>query len=167
MPTHGGSLRLWARPEEIAEEPSDRVRELIADERAAGLLDMSGYAAFSDNVTRVKTDLVQFLLTARAEGKTVVGYGAPGKGNTLLNHCGIRSDLLPYTVDLNPYKHGRFTPGTRIPVLPPSQIEADKPDYVLVLPWNLRTEISAQLAYVASWGGKLVFPIPHLEIVAP
>ena len=167
MPTHGGSLRLWARPSEIAEEPSDAVRAVLADEEADGLNDMSGYAAFSDEVTRVKTDLLQFLLTARAEGKMVVGYGAPGKGNTLLNHCGIHPDLLPYTVDMNPYKHGRFTPGTRIPILPPEQIEVDRPDYVLVLPWNLRTEITAQLAHVASWGGQLVFPIPRLEVVSP
>ena len=104
--------------------------------------------------------------STRAErGKTVVGYGAPGKGNTLLNHCGIRPDLLAYTVDRNPYKHGRFTPGTRIPILPPEQIAADRPDYVLVLPWNLRAELVEQLSYVREWGGRLVFPIPSLEVV--
>ncbi len=95
----------------------------------------------------------------------MVGYGAPGKGNTLLNHCGIRPDLLPYTVDRNPYKHGRFTPGTRVPILPPERIAADRPDYVLVLPWNLRAELTEQLSFVGEWGGRLVFPIPELSIV--
>ena len=104
-------------------------------------------------------------MPARREGRTVVGYGAPGKGNTLLNFCGIRPDLLPYTVDRNPYKHGRLTPGTRIPICPAERIAQDRPDYVLVLPWNLREEIVEQLAYVREWGGRLVFPIPRLEIV--
>jgi hypothetical protein len=108
---------------------------------------------------------VSFLLTARAEGKTVVGYGAPGKGNTLLNHCGIRSDLISYTVDRSPHKQGWFLPGTHIPILAPEQIAADRPDYVLVLPWNLRAELSEQLSYVREWGGRLVFPIPTLEVV--
>jgi hypothetical protein len=108
------------------------------------------------------TKLLQW---AAERGETVVGYGAPGKGNTLLNHCGIRPDLLAYTVDRNPYKHGRFTPGTRIPILPPEQIAADKPDYVLVLPWNLRAELVEQLSFVHDWGGRLVFPIPELSIV--
>ena len=116
-------------------------------------------------VSRVRDDLVAFLIDARRAGKTVVGYGAPGKGNTLLNYCGIRPDLLAYTVDRNPYKHGRFTPGTRIPVLAPEQIAADRPDYVLVLPWNLRTELTEQLSYIREWGGRLVFPIPTLEVV--
>jgi hypothetical protein len=118
-------------------------------------------------VRRVRADLLRFLLDAADEGKTVVGYGAPGKGNTLLNYCGIRPDLLQYTVDRNPYKHGRFTPGTRIPVLEPERIAADRPDYVLVLPWNLRAELTEQLSYVADWGGRLVFPIPALEVVTP
>ena len=110
-------------------------------------------------------DLVAFLVEARRAGRKVVGYGAPGKGNTLLNYCGIRPDLLEYTVDRNPYKHGRFTPGMRIPVLAPERIAADRPDYVLVLPWNLRDELVEQLSYVREWGGKLVFPIPELEVV--
>jgi len=118
-------------------------------------------------VATVRRDLLRFLIDAAERGKTVVGYGAPGKGNTLLNHCGIRPDLLPYTVDRNPYKHGRYTPGTRIPILPPERIAEDKPDYVLILPWNLRTELTAQLSYVGDWGGKLVFPIPSLEEVTP
>ncbi len=165
LPTHGGSIRLWARPDAVAGEPSERMTRILDAEKAAGLHEMSGYTEFSERVTKVRLDLNKFLTDAALEGKTVVGYGAPGKGNTLLNHCGIRPDVLRYTVDRNPYKHGRFTPGTRIPILPPERIEADKPDYVLVLPWNLRTELTAQLSFAGDWGGKLVFPIPHLEIV--
>ncbi len=165
LPTHGGSIRLWARPDAVAGAPSSRMTDVLSAEKAAGLHELSGYTEFAERVTRVRLDLLKFLIDARNEGKTVVGYGAPGKGNTLLNHCGIRTDLLAYTVDRNPYKHGRFTPGTRIPVLPPERIEADRPDYVLVLPWNLREELTAQLSFVGEWGGKLVFPIPRLEIV--
>lgn len=165
LPTHGGSIRLWARPDAVAGAPSSRMTDVLAAEKSAGLHELSGYTEFAERVTQVRLDLLKFLIDARAEGKTVVGYGAPGKGNTLLNHCGIRTDLLAYTVDRNPYKHGRFTPGTRIPVLPPERIEADRPDYVLVLPWNLREELTGQLSFVGEWGGKLVFPIPRLEIV--
>jgi hypothetical protein len=165
LPTHGGSIRLWARPDAVAGPPSSRMTDVLAAEKAAGLHELSGYTEFAERVTRVRLDLLKFLIEARGDGKTVVGYGAPGKGNTLLNHCGIRTDLLGYTVDRNPYKHGRFTPGTRIPVLPPERIETDRPDYVLVLPWNLREELTGQLSFVGAWGGKLVFPIPRLEIV--
>lgn len=165
VPTHGGSIRLLAQPAEHAGEPTQRVLDVLAREKAAGLHELAGYTEFAQRVAKVRRDLLRFLVDAAEEGRTVVGYGAPGKGNTLLNHCGIRPDLLQYTVDRNPYKHGRYTPGTRIPILPPEQIAADKPDYVLVLPWNLRTELTAQLSYVGEWGGKLVFPIPHLEIV--
>jgi hypothetical protein len=164
LPTHGGSIRLWARPTEAAGEPSARLHDVLAREKAAGLHELSGYTEFAARVAKVRRDLLAFLTTAAAEGRTVVGYGAPGKGNTLLNHCGIRPDLLAYTVDRNPYKHGRFTPGTRIPVLPPERIAEDRPDYVLVLPWNLRDELIEQLAYVREWGGSLVFPIPELEV---
>lgn len=178
LPTHGGSIRLWARPAEAAGEPSDgvsparaeprargRVAEVLDREKAAGLRELSGYTEFSARVAKVRRDLLRFLVEVAERGETVVGYGAPGKGNTLLNHCGIRPDLLPYTVDRNPYKHGRFTPGTRIPILPPERIAADKPDYVLVLPWNLRAELVEQLSFVHDWGGRLVFPIPELSIV--
>ncbi len=113
----------------------------------------------------MRDDLVAFLVEARRAGKTVVGYGAPGKGNTLLNYCGIRPDLLAYTVDRNPYKHGRYTPGTRIPIAAPERITEERPDYVLVLPWNLRTELTEQLSSIREWGGRLVFPIPTLEVV--
>ncbi len=165
LPTHGGSIRLWARPTGAAGEPTPRVAEVLDREKAAGLHELTGYTEFSARVAKVRRDLLRFLIEAAERGETVVGYGAPGKGNTLLNHCGIRPDLLPYTVDRNPYKHGRFTPGTRIPILPPEQIGADRPDYVLVLPWNLRTELVEQLSYVHAWGGRLVFPIPELSIV--
>ncbi|GAA3809459.1 class I SAM-dependent methyltransferase [Amycolatopsis tucumanensis] len=165
LPTHGGSIRLWARPAETAGEPSGRMVDVLAREKAAGLHELSGYTEFAARVAKVRRDLLRFLVDAADDGRTVVGYGAPGKGNTLLNHCGIRPDLLAYTVDRNPYKHGRFTPGTRIPILPPERIAADRPDYVLVLPWNLRDELTQQLSYVGEWGGKLVFPIPRLEIV--
>jgi hypothetical protein len=165
LPTHGGSIRLWARPAEVAGEPGERVAELLAAEKIAGLHELSGYAEFRERVARVRRDLLKFLVGAAEEGKTVVGYGAPGKGNTLLNHCGIRADLLSYTVDRNPYKHGRFTPGARIPILPPERIAEDRPDYVLVLPWNLREELIGQLSFIHAWGGRLVFPIPSLEIV--
>lgn len=165
IPTHGGSIRLWARPEEVAGEPSQRVAEVLEREKAAGLHELSGYAEFSRRVAGVRRDLLRFLVDAAEQGRTVVGYGAPGKGNTLLNHCGVRPDLLPYTVDRNPYKHGKFTPGARIPILPPERIAEDRPDYVLVLPWNLRRELTNQLSYVGEWSGRLVFPIPRLEIV--
>ncbi len=165
LDTHGGSIRMWARPVEVAGEPSDRVREVLAAEEAAGLHTAQGHDGFAEAVSRVRDDLMAFLIGARRQGRTVVGYGAPGKGNTLLNYCGVRPDLLPYTVDRNPYKHGRFTPGARIPVHHPDRIAADRPDYVLVLPWNLRDELTAQLDYVRGWGGLLVFPIPSLEVV--
>src|SRR5690348_8329008 len=163
--THGGSLRVHARAEDAAGEPAERVKALLAVEEAAGLHTVTGHQEFAPAVLKIKSDLLEFLLAAKAEGKTVAGYGAPGKGNTLLNHCGIRSDLLAYTVDRSPHKQGMFLPGTHIPIHAPGQIAETKPDYVLVLPWNLREEISAQLAYVHSWGGRLVFPIPALEVV--
>jgi len=165
LPTHGGSIRLLARPVEVAGAPSAAVLDVLAREKAAGLHELAGYAEFARRVATVRRDLLSFLTMAASQERTVVGYGAPGKGNTLLNHCGIRQDLLAYTVDRNPYKHGRFTPGTRIPILDPERIAQDRPDYVLVLPWNLRAELTAQLSYVGSWGGRLVFPIPSLEIV--
>ena len=167
LDTHGGSIRLWARPMELGGTPSPAVAELLAEERAAGLSTLDGHRSFAPAVAEVRANLLRFLMDAAACGATVVGYGAPGKGNTLLNYCGIRPDLLAYTVDRNPYKHGRFTPGTRIPIHAPERIEIDRPDFVLVLPWNLRTELIEQLAYIREWGGQLVFPIPHLELVTP
>ena len=165
LSTHGGSLRVHARPADSAGEPSPNVKAVLAAEEDAGLHTLDGHAGFAEAVFGIKRDVLTFLLTARAEGKTVVGYGAPGKGNTLLNHCGIRSDLMSYTVDRSPHKQGKFLPGTHIPIHHPDRIAQDRPDYILVLPWNLRTEITAQLSYVRDWGGRLVFPIPALEVV--
>jgi hypothetical protein len=167
LPTHGGSIRIWARPDEAAGVPSGRIEEALRIEREAGLHDVGGYLKLRRRTEAIRHALLRFLLDCRAEGKRVVGYGAPGKGNTLLNYCGIRSDLLSYTVDRNPYKHGRFTPGTRIPIYEPAQIETDRPDVVVVLPWNLEAELTEQLAYIAEWGGQLVFPLPTLRVVTP
>jgi hypothetical protein len=166
LETHGGSLRVYARPAESAGEPSARVKAVLAAEEAAGLHTVEGHEGFAPAVLKIKSDLVEFLLRAAREGKTVAGYGAPGKGNTLLNHCGIRTDLLSYTVDRSPVKQGKFLPGTHIPIYAPEHLAETRPDYILVLPWNLREEISQQLSYVGSWGGKLVFPIPEFEIVS-
>jgi SAM-dependent methyltransferase len=163
IPTHGGSIRVWARPEQNAGPPSERVAEVLRIEQEAGLHHVDGYLQLRPRTEAVRHELLRFLLDCRAEGKRVVGYGAPGKGNTLLNYCGIRSDLLEYTVDRNPYKHGRFTPGTRIPIHDPAQIDKDRPEVVLALPWNLETELTEQLAYIADWGGQLVFPLPALH----
>jgi 2-polyprenyl-3-methyl-5-hydroxy-6-metoxy-1,4-benzoquinol methylase len=163
--THGGSLRLYAQPEESGGEPTARVKVVLDAEAAAGLHTMAGHDGFVPAVLKIKSDLLRFLLTAAAEGRPVAGYGAPGKGNTLLNHCGIRTDLLSYTVDRNPVKQGKFLPGTRIPIHEPGRLAETRPSYVLVLPWNLREEVSQQLSYIRSWGGRLVFPIPVLDIV--
>jgi len=164
LDTHGGSLRVYARPEESAGEPTTQVKAVLDEEKAAGLHTVAGYEGFADEVLRIKSELLKFLLTAADDGRSVVGYGAPGKGNTLLNHCGIRSDLLSYTVDRSLAKQGKFLPGTHIPIYAPERLAETQPDYVLILPWNLREEISRQLDYVRSWGGRLVFPIPTLEI---
>jgi hypothetical protein len=163
LETHGGSIRLWARPEAVADAPSARVLEVLRTEAAAGLHHERGYQDLKPRAEAVRQELLRFLLEQRAAGKRVVGYGAPGKGNTLLNYCGIRPDLLSYTVDRNPYKHGRFTPGTRIPIHPPERIDLDRPDVVLILPWNLEAEITAQLRHVAEWGARLVYPLPTLH----
>src|SRR6201996_2324554 len=165
LSTHGGSLRVYARPVEAAGEPAAQVKAVLAEEEAAGLHTVAGHEGFAREVLQIKSDLLGFLLQAVADGKTVAGYGAPGKGNTLLNHCGIRSDLLAYTVDRSPHKQGMFLPGTHIPIHAPEKLEETKPDYILVLPWNLREEISAQLQYTRAWGARLVFPIPALDVV--
>ncbi len=166
LDTHGGSLRVYACPEESAGAPTARVKAVLAAEESAGLHTVAGHEGFASAVLKIKSDLLGFLLTAASEGRSVAGYGAPGKGNTLLNHCGVRSDLLSYTVDRSPFKQGKFLPGTHIPIYAPERLAETKPDYMLVLPWNLRDEISLQLSYVGSWGGKLVFPIPELEVLS-
>ena len=164
LPTHGGSIRLWAVPKEtdVAEHP--RVAEVEAVERTAGLDSPDGYLGLAERVAGIRDDLVSFLIEARRAGRRVVAYGAPGKGNTLLNYCGIRPDLLAYAADRNTFKHGRYTPGTRIPVVSPEHLIEDCPDDVLVLPWNLRNEITAQLTATLRPGTRLVWPLPELEV---
>jgi hypothetical protein len=164
LPTHGGSLRTWSRPVEAAGQPSAAVARVLADEAAARLHTLDGHAGFADAVSSARNDLVTFLVGKAREGTVVVGYGAPGKGNTLLNHAGVRSDLLRFTVDRNPFKQGKFLPGTHIPIHPVDALAEARPDYVVILPWNLRTEISEQLSYVREWGGQLVVPLPRLEV---
>lgn len=166
LPTHGGSLRIYAA-QEGQEKISDNVGRLLAIERAAGLHKIEAYQDFQPRVDAVKRDLLAFLIDAKRAGKQVVGYGAPGKGNTLLNYCGIGKDFLDYTVDRNPYKQGTYTPGSRIPIMAPERIAETRPDYVVILPWNLREEIISSHAYVADWGGKFVVPIPELELIDP
>jgi SAM-dependent methyltransferase len=165
LATHGGSLRVYAcRAEDRTHEVQPSVRELIAREEEAGLASVAGYESFARQVKETKVALVDFLLTAAREGKSVAGYGAPGKSATLLHYCGIGKDLIAYTVDRSPYKQGRFLPGTRIPIYHPDHIRETKPDYVLILPWNLKDEIIEQLQYVREWGGRLVVPIPKVAI---
>jgi SAM-dependent methyltransferase len=164
LPTHGGSLRTWSVPSESAGAPDPAVAAVLAAEARAGLDTLEGHAGFARSVAKVRNDLLEFLIGCSREGKRVVAYGAPGKGNTLLNHCGIRSDLVEFSVDRNPFKHGRFLPGTHIPIHPVEALAEARPDYVLVMPWNLRREISAQLEYVREWGGRLVVALPELEV---
>jgi hypothetical protein len=166
LPTHGGSLRLWAcHSDSASAQPSDRVLELAEREEASGFRTLEAYSTFGEQVKETKRALLAFLTAAKRDGKTVVGYGAPGKGNTLLNYCGIRTDFLDYTVDRNPYKHGLALPGTHIPVFPPDKIAETRPDFVLILPWNLKDEIIEQLAYVRHWGARFVIPIPEVEVL--
>jgi len=165
LPTHGGSLRIYARhAEDVSKTVTERALKLRADERSAGLDRLDTYASFTEQVHETKCRLLEFLIGARRRGKRIVGYGAPGKGNTLLNYCGIRTDFLEYTVDRNPYKHGKFLPGTRIPIYPPERIRETQPDYVLILPWNLRDEIMDQMSHIRSWGGQFVVPIPDVKV---
>jgi len=162
LSTHGGSLRVYAQP---TGEPSARVGAVLDAESAAGLHTAAGYDGFAAEVLKIRIELLDFLLEQARRGQSVVGYGAPGKGNTLLNYCGIRTDLLAYTVDLSPVKQGKYLPGTHIPVFTTERLDRSRPDYILVLPWNLRGEISQQLSYTQAWGGRLVFPLPELEVI--
>jgi SAM-dependent methyltransferase len=163
--SHGGSLRLYVRLTEDSSKPEQaRLTELRKREIGYGFDRLETYESFEPKVHATKRKLLQFLITAKEEGRRVVGYGAPGKGNTLLNYCGIRTDFLDFTVDRNPYKQGKFAPGTRIPILDPDEIAKARPDYVLILPWNLREEIAAQLQYIREWGGQFVVPIPEVEV---
>jgi hypothetical protein len=165
LPTHGGSMRLWSMPAEAEPRVRSSVARLLADEAAAGLDTVEGHAGFAGQVAKIRNDFVEFLVGCQRKGLRVAGYGAPGKGNTLLNHCGVRADLLEFVVDRNPHKHGKFLPGTHIPIHPVDKLAQEQPDYVVIMPWNLRKEISAQLHYVREWGGELVVALPHLEVV--
>jgi SAM-dependent methyltransferase len=166
LPTHGGSLRIYARHDRDDAKPvGDRVQNLLAREEAAGLASIDAYRSFTERVERVKRGLLRFLIQAKEEGKTVAAYGAPAKGNTLLNYCGIRTDFLDYTVDRSPHKQGRYLPGSRIPIHAPDRLRETRPDYVLILPWNLKEEIVEQMADVRSWGGKFVVAIPEVEVL--
>ncbi len=166
LSTHGGSLRVFGCHADDASKPeTDRLKALREQEKQAGLGTLAAYGRYTERVERTKRKLLAFLIDAREAEKTVAGYGAPGKGNTLLNYCGIRTDFLDYLVDRNPYKHGRFAPGTHIPIFPPERLAETRPDYILILPWNLKDEIAKQLRYTREWGAKLVVPIPELEIL--
>jgi C-methyltransferase C-terminal domain/Putative zinc binding domain/Methyltransferase domain len=165
--THGGSLRVYAQHADGPHARTRAVGELLAREAAEGLRSPERYATFAAEVEESKRALLELLIPLRRDGRRVVGYGAPGKANTLLNFCGIRTDLIEYTVDRNPYKHGLFTPGTHIPIFPPEKIAETRPDYIVVLPWNLVDEIADQLSYVAEWGARLIVPIPKATILDP
>lgn len=166
VPTHGGSLRIYACHTGDETHPvTDRVRALRDRELAAGYADMAMYERFEETVRETKRKLLELLIAAKRDGKTIAGYGAPGKGNTMLNYCGIRRDFVDFTVDRNPYKHGRFTPGTHIPIFPPEKIDEVKPDYIFILPWNLKDEIMEQLAHTREWGAKFIVAVPEAVVL--
>jgi SAM-dependent methyltransferase len=167
LPTHGGSLRVYLAHRGSAWPVARSVADLLARERGAGFCELASYASFAERVTRTKRRLLSFLIRAKDAGKVICGYGAPGKGNTLLNYCGIGTDFLEFTVDRNPYKHGRFTPGMHIPIHPVDAIHGLRPDYVLILPWNLKDEITQQMRHVSDWGGKFIVPIPDMTVIDP
>jgi SAM-dependent methyltransferase len=166
LPTHGGSLRIYARHVEDDTKPvGEAVTQLRARELSKGFNRLETYAAFGEQVRQTKRRLLEFLISAKRTGRKIAGYGAPGKGNTLLNYCGIRQDFLDFTVDRSPHKQGRYTPGTHIPILAPEEIARARPDYVLILPWNLREEITLQMDHIREWGGRFVVPIPTTTIL--
>lgn len=165
IPTHGGSLRIYAKHASDNRPIELRVKKLRSREEAAGLHKRDAYRAFAQKVKATKRALLRFLIDANEAGKVVVGYGAPAKGNTLLNYCGVRTDLLEYTVDRSPYKQGQFLPGTHIPIYSPERIRETKPDYVLILPWNLKDEVVQQMSDIRKWGGKFIVPIPAVEVI--
>jgi SAM-dependent methyltransferase len=167
LATHGGSLRVYLAHAGSARRPAASVADLLAREHRLGLRDLATYASFAAQVRRTKRRLLAFLIAAKDEGALICGYGAPGKGNTLLNYCAIGPDFLEFTVDRNPYKHGRFTPGMHVPIRPVEALDAARPDYVLILPWNLKDEIIHQMRHIAAWGGRFVVPIPELAVIDP
>lgn len=166
LPTHGGSLRIYAcHHENSSRTITDNVKELKEKEMAFGVNRLETYSSFTEKVKETKRKLCSLLIDLKRKRKSIAGYGAPGKGNTLLNYCGIYNDFIDYTVDRNPYKHGKFLPGTRIPIYPPDKITETKPDYVIILPWNLKDEIMNQIEYIREWRGKFIIPIPEPEII--
>jgi SAM-dependent methyltransferase len=170
LPTHGGSLRIYARHDAdvskpVADRVDNRVGDLLAREEAAGLGRLETYGSFAERVRGAKRGLLRFLIQAKEEGRSVAAYGAPAKGNTLLNYCGVRTDFVDYTVDRSPHKQGRYLPGTRIPIHGPDRLRETRPDYVLILPWNLKEEIMGQMADVRSWGGRFVVAIPEVQVL--
>ena len=165
IPTHGGSLRIYARHDSDTSKPVlDAVQRLRQQEINAGFQGTAVYTRYAEQVKETKRKLLSFLIDVKRQGKTVVGYGAPAKGNTLLNYCGVRNDFIDYTVDLSPHKQGLFLPGTHLPISSPERINETKPDYLMILPWNLKEEIINQMAHVRTWGGQFVVPIPELRV---
>jgi hypothetical protein len=165
LPTHGGSLRIYACHSGNASMlTTTRIEDLREREIREGFMTLEKYLSFSERVKGTKRNLLDLLIRLRRNGSSIVGYGAPGKGNTLLNYCGIRTDFLDYTVDRNPYKHGKFLPGSHIPIYPPDRIKETKPDYVMVLPWNIKDEVMKQVSFISDWGGKFIIPIPDVKI---
>jgi SAM-dependent methyltransferase len=167
LSTHGGSLRVYLCHAESRHGMSSRVNELLDHEREIGFEDIDSYTRFAEKVHRTKRQLLSFLIECKEKGAKICGYGAPGKGNTLLNYCGVGTDFLEFTVDRNPYKHGRYTPGMHVPIYPVSAIDEFQPDFLLILPWNLKSEIVAQMRHVASWGCRMIVPIPKVEVMDP
>jgi len=166
LATHGGSIRIFARHMNDNSKPiTEHVAVVKQREKTLGHFDLTYYDNFAERVRETKRQILEFLISAKRQGKRIVGYGAPGKGNTLLNYCGIRTDFFDYTVDRSPHKQGNYLPGTRIPILAPQQIDIDKPDYIFILPWNLRTEIIQQMSHIRAWGGRFVVPLPKLEVI--
>ncbi|QJD85219.1 class I SAM-dependent methyltransferase [Cohnella herbarum] len=166
LPTHGGSIRIFGRhSHDESKAVSTKVADLLEEEVVAGMTKLQTYKEFYGKVVRLKRQLVRFLIDIKERGETVVGYGAPAKGNTLLNYCGIDQDYLDYTVDRSPYKQGLYLPGSRIPIYAPDQLKETKPDYVLILPWNLKEEIMVQTDFIREWGGKWIVPIPEVTVL--
>jgi SAM-dependent methyltransferase len=168
LSTHGGSLRLFLHHAgDETHEVTDRVAQLLAEETEGGLLEPAMYQAFGERAAAVKRDLLSVLIAMKDRGESVAAYGAAGKGNTLLNYCGIGTDFIDFVADRNPYKIGRFTPGTHIPVIDPSGIDERQPDHILILPWNLRNEIAQQLEHIRGWGADFIVPIPEVQVFSP
>ena len=166
LSTHGGSLRIYACHQEDESKPvGERVHDLAAREEAAAVTNLETYISFGEKVKRTKRNFLKFLIRVKSEGRSVVGYGAPAKGNTLLNYCGVRTDFIDYTVDRSPHKQGQFLPGTHIPIYHPDRIKETRPDYVLILPWNLTDEITQQMAYIRDWNGRFIVPIPEVKLL--